>query len=202
MMETMIKEMRKEDIPGVVAVHLAGFEGFFLSVLGPAFLRELYFSLTEDLHGICLVAMEQDRVLGFVAGTSKSSGVYSRLLRQRLVRFCLAAVPAVLKQPAIVPRLINRIRSPHGEGAPTLSRGTLMSIAVHPSQQGKGIGQVLVRDFLERAAQAGCKEVDLTTDKEQNELVNHFYKQQGFRLERTFTTPEGRRMNQYLIELE
>ena len=114
-MESMIVEMRKDHINEVVQVHLAGFEEFFLSVLGPAFLRELYLSLLEDAEGICLVAIEGERVLGFVAGTSRSSGVYSRLLRQRFTRFCLAAVPAVLKQPAILPRLVNRLRGSPGE---------------------------------------------------------------------------------------
>lgn len=201
MMDFLIKEMSKADIPGVVEVHLAGFEGFFLSILGPAFLRELYASLIEDSNGISLVVMEEDQVTGFVAGTSRSSGVYSRLLRQRFIRFCLAAVPAVLKQPAILPRLIERIRGPQGGQISHPNRGTLMSIAVHPAQQGRGIGQGLVQSFLKKAALSGCKQVDLTTDKQQNESVNSFYRQQGFRLERTFTTPEGRSMNQYLIEL-
>lgn len=201
-MNYSIQSMDRRHVPDVVAVHLESFQGFFLSILGPAFLRELYLSLLGAADGICLAATDGDRVLGFVAGTSRSSGVYSRLLRQRLVRFCLAALPAVLKQPALVPRLINRLRDAHGEGSSTPGRGTLMSIAVSPAQQGKGLGQSLVQGFLERAALAGCREVDLTTDKEENDTVNHFYRQQGFRLERTFTTPEGRVMNQYLIELE
>lgn len=201
-MESMIVKMKKDHLQGVVEVHLAGFEGFFLSVLGPAFLRELYYSLLEAEDGICLAAVEGDQVLGFVAGTSRSSGVYSRLLRQRLVRFCLAAIPAVIQQPAILPRLINRLRGSSREQTAGPGRGTLMSIAVHPGMQGKGIGQALVKEFLQQAAQAGCKEVDLTTDKVGNESANHFYRGLGFELERTFTTPEGRVMNGYLIELE
>ena len=201
-MDYLIRTMEKRHIPEVVAVHLDSFQGFFLSILGPAFLRELYLSLLGAEDGICLAAITEERVLGFVAGTSRSSGVYSRLLRQRFVRFCLAAVPAVLKNPGMVPRLINRLRDSQGERSSAPGRGTLMSIAVLPEQQGKGIGQALVQGFLKQAALAGCKEVDLTTDQEENESVNHFYRKQGFRLEKTFTTLEERVMNLYLIELE
>jgi ribosomal protein S18 acetylase RimI-like enzyme len=201
MMDTLIKEMRREQIPGVVSVHLVSFEGFFLSFLGPAFLRELYTSLVEDPSGMCLVALEKDQVVGFVAGTSRSSGVYSRLLRQRFLRFGLAAVPAILKRPAILPRLMRSITGPDGGSAPDPDRGTLMSIAVLPSCQGKGVGQELVRAFLKQASREGLREVDLTTDKHDNEAANSFYEQIGFRKVRDFTTPEGRVMNQYLIEV-
>jgi ribosomal protein S18 acetylase RimI-like enzyme len=200
-METLIKEMEEGQISSVVAVHLESFQGFFLSFLGPAFLRELYSSMLEDKDGICLVALDHDKVVGFVAGTTRSSGVYSRLLRQRLIRFCAAAVPAVLKRPSILPRLFRGITDPHGEPASDLNRGTLMSIAVLPAEQGKGIGQKLVGAFLEKVSLEGIGQVDLTTDKENNEDANLFYRQLGFRMERTFTTREGRVMNQYLIDL-
>ncbi|RLC98294.1 MAG: GNAT family N-acetyltransferase, partial [Chloroflexota bacterium] len=73
--------------------------------------------------------------------------------------------------------------------------------AVLPAEQGKGIGQKLVHAFLKRASMQGARQVDLTTDLDDNEGTNLFYRQLGFRLERSFTTPEGREMNQYLIDL-
>ena len=76
-MEVLIKEMESGHIPDVIKVHLESFEGFFLSFLGPAFLRELYTSLIMDPFGNCLVAQNEDAVLGFAAGTTRSSGVYS-----------------------------------------------------------------------------------------------------------------------------
>ncbi len=54
-------------------------------------------------------------------------------------------------------------------------QGTLMSIAVLPSCQGKGIGTALVKAFLEEAYLRGLKRVVLTTDRSGNDAVNHFY---------------------------
>jgi ribosomal protein S18 acetylase RimI-like enzyme len=78
----------------------------------------------------------------------------------------------------------------------------LMSIAVLPETQGKGIGQALVRAFLDEAARRGLCQVDLTTDRDHNEATNCFYQNLGFTCERTFTTPEGRAMNEYVINLD
>jgi hypothetical protein len=44
--------------------------------------------------------------------------------------------------------------------------------------------------------------VCLTTDCSSNERVNRFYQQLGFRLGRTYVTPEGRAMNEYVMFLK
>ena len=76
-----------------------------------------------------------------------------------------------------------------------------MSIAVLPEMKGKGIGKLLVQAFLKAATSRGIKQVDLTTDSENNHLINNFYRCLGFVFERTFITPEGRKMNEYVIDL-
>ena len=70
-----------------------------------------------------------------------------------------------------------------------------------PELQGTGAGKKLVLAFLEEAKLRGCKRVFLTTDRDSNEVVNTFYTKLGFVLERHFVTPEGRRMNEYWINL-
>jgi ribosomal protein S18 acetylase RimI-like enzyme len=76
-----------------------------------------------------------------------------------------------------------------------------MSIAVNPDEQSRGVGKELVKGFLEEAKKRGLHQVDLTTDAIGNEAVNHFYQSLGFELERTYTTPDGRVMNEYLFNL-
>jgi hypothetical protein len=60
----------------------------------------------------------------------------------------------------------------------------------------------LVRAFLEEAIRRGLRAVNLTTDEENNEKVNHFYLKLGFSRSKSFQTPEGRRMYEYKILLE
>jgi GNAT superfamily N-acetyltransferase len=59
----------------------------------------------------------------------------------------------------------------------------------------------LVNAFLEEAAKRGLRQVDLTTDKLNNDSVNAFYLRLGFVCSRCFVTAEGREMNEYSIDL-
>jgi ribosomal protein S18 acetylase RimI-like enzyme len=195
-----IRRMATVDVSAVVQVHLNSFRGFFLTFLGPAFLRELYVATLADSSGIGFVAEDGKSMCGFVAGTAQPSGFYRRLLRRRWWRFALAAVLPVLKRPSIITRLLRAFSMPE-QAAQQEGRGTLMSIAVLPAAQGNGIGQALVRAFLEAADQRGLRQVDLTTDRDGNEATNRFYQNLGFVCERTFVTPEGRVMNEYVISL-
>ncbi|RJP52191.1 MAG: GNAT family N-acetyltransferase [Anaerolineaceae bacterium] len=195
-----IREMDINDVNAVVKVHLSSFQGFFLTFLGRQFLNELYTSVVADSTGIAFVCSEEARVLGFVAGTSQPAGFYGRLLHRRWWRFVLSSLTPILKNPLIIPRLLRAIRKPQ-DVSNQPDTGTLMSIAVTPEAQGRGLGLALVKAFLEEAADRGLKHVDLTTDKNNNDSVNQFYRCMGFRCSRTFVTPEGREMNKYMIKL-
>jgi len=195
----MVRLMKPSDVDAVVKVHTQAFHGFFLTFLGAAFLRELYSGLLLDASGIAYV-YDDGAVRGFVAGTDNSAGFYMRLLRQRWWRFGLASVGAILRRPSIIPRLLRAVRVPAQD---TLHerRGILMSIAVYPDFQGKHCGSCLVNAFLSAALQRNLAEVILTTDQDNNERANYFYQKLGFELARSFITPEGRRMNEYIIDL-
>jgi len=195
-----IRAMNVNDVNAVVKVHLSSFQGFFLTFLGRQFLSELYAGIVVDSTGIAFVYREEDRVLGFIAGTSQPAGFYSRLLNRRWWRFALASLMPILKNPLIIPRLLRAFRKPQ-DVSNQPDTGTLMSIAVTPEAQGRGLGQVLVKAFLEEAADRGLKHVDLTTDKNNNDSVNQFYQRMGFQCSRTFVTSEGREMNEYVIDL-
>lgn len=199
-MNPFIRTMEARDLPFIVRVHLASFRGFFLTFLGPAFLLELYSGILADPSGIAFVAQDDGQIVGFVAGASESAGLYSRLLRHRWWRFALVSLAPVLRNPRIVPRLLRAIKKPKLERAAG-NEGTLMSIAVLPEKQGRGIGQALVQAFLAEAIRRGLSKVNLTTDKVDNDAVNLFYQRLGFVCVRHFTTPEGRPMNEYEIAL-
>ena len=153
-----------------------------------------------DSSGIGFVIEGENGICGFVTGTAQPAGFYRRLLRRRWWRFALAAALPLLKRPAIIPRLLRAFSMPE-QATQQEGRGTLMSIAVLPEAQGKGIGQSLMQAFLAEAARRGLRQVDLTTDQDDNEATNRFYQNLGFVCERTFTTPEGRTMNEYVISL-
>ena len=198
--KSTIRPMTAADIDAVVEIHLRSFPSFFLTFLGPAFLRLLYDAMTHDPEGIVLV-YEWERVIqGFVAGVTHQSGFYRRLLQQRKWAFAWAAVGAVLRRPRIIARLWRALRRPE-ESTQAATEACLMSLAVLPETEGQGIGRRLVRAFCNELARHQIPTVSLTTDQIGNDRVNRFYLRLGFQVVRTFVTPEGRAMNEYVLSL-
>lgn len=200
MTEITLRQISLADVPECVCIHMQAFQGFFLTFLGEQFLRELYTAIASDPSGIGFVAGNSEGLLGFVVGTDQPPGLYRRLLRRRWWNFALASLGALIKRPGIFPRLLRAFTKP-AQKMEVRNCGTLMSIAVLPEAQGKRIGQILVTAFLCEAARRGLEYVNLTTDRLNNESVNKFYTRMGFKLLRDYVTPEGRLMNEYIIQL-
>ncbi len=187
------------DLDRIVTIHVIAFPGFFLTFLGPQFLKQLYKSIIDDKSGVFLVCEASSQVAGFVAGVDQPKGFYLRLLKKKWWRFAMAAFLPAMRNPSIIRRLL-RAFSKHNEIS-TLACASLMSIAVDPQMQGKGVGKALVDRFIQEVASRNLSYIQLTTDARDNESANRFYQNLGFLCTRTFTTPEGRAMNEYLLEL-
>ena len=197
----MIRRMENKDIKTIVSVHLSSFPGFFLSFLGPRFLTLYYSRICSAPEGIGFVYLNPDnKPAGFVAGTTNPRGFYSRLLKEDWLRFSIASLAAVWRKPSVVRRITRALFHPSQNPVGKEVAG-LFSIGVSPELQGTGAGKKLVQAFLEDARERGCKKVFLTTDRDDNDVVNAFYQRIGFTVERQYITPEGRRMNEYWIEL-
>ena len=145
-----VRQIATEDIPLVVAIHLESSHRFFLSFLGPEFLSHFYQAILKDPTGIAFIA-ERDRVgSGFVIGSTQPSGLYKRLLKKHLFGFIRTSLVGFIRKPSILPRLLRAFRLPNIQ-SPTQNCCLLMSIAVDPACQSKGVGKALVQAFLEEA---------------------------------------------------
>ena len=196
-----VRGMKIEDVREAVDVHLHSFPDFFLSSLGSRFLYWLYRGFIEHRGGVCLVALKGEQVVGVVAGSSDQGKFFKWLLRKHWFVLGLAAGMAIVRSPRIMARLLRITRSP-GDAKRSIVPAVLMSIAVLPVVQGGGVGQILVKAFLDEMTKRGATTVSLTTDRDNNSRVNSFYRRLGFRLHRELLTPEGRQMNEYVIESE
>lgn len=197
-----IAPLTPEDVGSVVQLHLRAFPNFFLSFLGPRFLREFYHSFLADPVGIAFVARNaQDGVVGAIVGPVDPRGFFGRLLRRRWWAFAVASLAAVMRRPSSAPRLARALLY-RGETPSGPVRALLSSLAVSPAAQGRGIGRALVQRWLDEARLRGARGCFLTTDAENNDSVNRFYASQGWKLESAYTTPDGRKMNRYIYDFE
>lgn len=193
-----VRPMIPADVPAVVDVHLRAFPGFFLSFLGPRFLREFYRSFLRDPRGVAFVAEETatSRILGVAAGPLSPDGFFRSLLARRWWAFFMASVGPLVRNPGILPRLARAV-SYRGEPPAGLKRALLSTIAVAPELQRRGIGLSLIGVWSEAVRAQGAPGCYLTTDAVSNDPVNRFYERAGWTRARTLETPEGRRMILY-----
>lgn len=197
----MYRNAVKQDIYEIVNIHLGSFQGFFMSLLGPKFLKLYYHKVLEYPDRIFLVKESEGRVVGFVSGFLNPALFYNQIRHERL-KWMLMILPHVLSHPRLIPRLIASYaqagRSSQQEDPDVCE---LSSIAVPPSLGGRGIGKGLVHAFIE-ATRGKARSVVLTTDADGNDNVNGFYRSLGFAYEGSYERSKGRRMNIYRIRLD
>ncbi|MGD0733409.1 MAG: GNAT family N-acetyltransferase [Terracidiphilus sp.] len=189
-------------VNGIVEVHLNAFEGFFLQSMGERFLKELYRGFMVEPSGICLAAIDENKVVGFVAGTTEPQKFFRRLLRKRWPAFVFSGAAALARHPLRVGMKFLSALFYRGESPPDLPNATLLSsIGVAPGGKGKGIGKLLMSAFCAEAEACGASTVFLATDRDGNDAVNQFYLSNGFTLHSTYLKGKSRQMNLYTRSL-
>jgi ribosomal protein S18 acetylase RimI-like enzyme len=195
-----IQPLASEHLDDVVRLHLDAFPSFFLCFLGPRFLREFYKSFIRDSQGLAYVAVAKGRrILGVVVGPLDPRDYFRRLVKRRWWAFGLASLGYVLRRPSDAPRVFRALYY-RGETPPGPVRALLSSLAVQPAAQGCGVGRMLALRWTQEARRRGAPGCYLTTDADDNDKVNAFYRALDWKLEHTYTTPEGRRMNRYVLD--
>ena len=130
-----ITAIKQKDLNAVAKVHMQSFPSFFLTFLGPAFLKEFYKSFIHDDQGIGFVAIENGRILGAIVGPFKPAGYFKRLLLRKWYAFCFACIGAVMRKPKVIKRLFRAVFY-RGEAPEGMQRALLSSIAVAPDVVG------------------------------------------------------------------
>jgi ribosomal protein S18 acetylase RimI-like enzyme len=137
------------DSTAAAGLHSMQIEGGFLSFLGPEFLRLLYRRIVRHPASFLVVAEEDRRVVGFVAGSTDVSGLYGSFVWHDGIRAAAACTPRLLRSWR---QAIETLR--HGAGQTGVG-AELLAIAVEPGWRGRGTGARLVEGFLTEAGRHG-----------------------------------------------
>ncbi len=180
----------------IVEIHMSTFTGFFLTFLGWGFLKTLYKGFMEHPSSGVIVALEDDKLVGFCAFSEDLCGFYEFLIRKKFLQFAWFAVGAFFRKPKVLFRLL-RAFTYSDESKREEAYVELSSIGVSPEVKNKGIGSKLVKKLCEITDKEKFEYIKLETDRDDNERANHFYQKNGFVLDHSYETPEGRGMNEY-----
>lgn len=190
-----VKEDRSA-VEAVVSIHLATFQGFFLTFMGRGFLRKMYLSYTQHTESDLYIAVENGTAIGFLACSKDMSGLYKFMLKKHLIGFAWYSAGALLRKPKVFLKLIRAFLKP-GEARREERYIELSSIGVYPAAKGRGVGSKLLETLKNAVDFSEFAYIALETDAINNEIANQFYAKNGFSCVRTFTTQEGRKMHEY-----
>ena len=181
----IIRSINRKDLSEVVRVHIAAFPGFYMTLMGESFLREYYYSVSKMPDGVVLGCFDDEssdgKLLGVCAEAVVSAGFNKRMLCKRFVPFSIQSFRLLFSNPgALLHFAKNLTKRPNSEISDPAQYGELLSIAVDPAIQGKGIGKALLAAIEEFLLKRGQHENSLTTDAVANDKTISFYRKNGY----------------------
>lgn len=192
--------MRPGDIDAVAQVHVASFgtATSFLASMGVPFLRHYFRAFLDDPQGCALVCRERQGgpVVGFVCGSESVANHYRVFLQRRALPSLPAIVGRAARDPAMAKAIAARVwrvarlmakrgvgSKPRSATAPATSAlppASLMTIGVDPAHRRRGIGELLVRAFMDELTRRGVEQVKLGV-RDENATARSLYERLGWR---------------------
>lgn len=179
----IFRSMRQADLEAVIDIHRASFRRFFLTRMGPHFLRYYYQTVLDFDASIALVACDaiSGETLGFAVGFRDPQGFYA-LFKKRRRKLLPVILLAIFRDPLLVSEVIRNTRRVETQSRHRVDAVELSSIAVRTHRD--GVGGLLVEAFADAACKGSTRSIILTTDADDNDAIRRFYEKHAFSLER------------------
>lgn len=185
-----VADLGIDDLSEIATVHVLAFPDSELTHLGHEAVRRNYLWQFEGPHDLVALGVRSDgRLVGFLFGgvfRGSTIGFVKRehwfLLGRVLRNPSMIVNSKSLSRIGLAVRLLGRrsrpARSENPDQVPVRSFGVL-SVAVDPSTQGTGVGQLLMAEAEARARAAGFASMHLTVHPDNDRAVR-FYEKGGW----------------------
>lgn len=194
----MIIPLNKSHSASVARLHIEGISTGFISSLGVGFVSALYEAIAEDDNSFGFVAIEGDKVLGFVAFTANLSKLYKSVLVKNGFRFFFILSGKLISLNTIK-KIWSNLFYPKKMKEMDLPDAELLSIAVAPEGRGKGIAGQLTQAGFNECAKRGIDKVKVLVAAD-NDAANKLYVKCGFEFE-TRIDSHGHISNIYIADV-
>lgn len=168
----------------IANLHTDLIHGGILPLLGPAFLATLYREIATSRWSSVHAAMQNDTVVGFIAGTLD---IWRCMAGFSITGYASLASRVIMRlwRPVIAWKVLDSFAYPFRKSSaadsapmPMKHRAELLAIAVSPQAQGTGVGKALVLAF-EETLRGKISQYSVTTNTVEAQS-NAFYSAMGF----------------------
>jgi len=199
-MEITIQPLRQSspELLGLVARLHHAVMPTLLSDLGIPFVERYYQAAAADPAAIGFVALLPDgrTPCGYVIGYPRPQRLMAQL-RSPFLWFVRQILRLLFTHPVVLVQLVVSAFSIQGQMGDDPSVIEVSFLGISPEARGAGLGERLMRVFLDACRQAGYRAVALSVEIE-NQAAVAMHKKVGFQIKKTFR--EGR-FNRYRMEI-
>jgi len=170
----------------IARLHIAEIHHGILSILGTTFLSLLYKSLSNAPQTGVWVAVEENVIVGFIAGSADVGKAYKSILLNKSLQLFIAAGMSLMSKHVLqkVPSIItyfSRSQQREADGQTNHSqKAELLAIAVSEKNQNQGIGKKLINKFETQLQEWNVHGYYRVTTNLAEKGSNAFYQAIGF----------------------
>jgi ribosomal protein S18 acetylase RimI-like enzyme len=148
--------------------------------MGIDFVTSLYDAIVKSKSSLGVVAVRNEKVIGFVAFTTNLNKLYKSIIRRKGLKFALILAGNVLSLRRIK-KIFETLSYPARIKKMNLPSAELLSIAVAPEERRKGLAGQLIEKGLRLYRKTGVDKVKVLIGAD-NKAGNKLYLKTGFEL--------------------
>ena len=164
----------------VAALHIQCISTGFISSMGIDFVTSLYDAIVKSKSSLGVVAVRNEKVIGFVSFTTNLNKLYKSIIRRKGLKFALLLAGNVLSLRRIK-KMFETLFYPARIKKMNLPPAELLSIAVAPEERRKGLAGQLIEKGLRLYRKTGVDKVKVLIGAD-NKAGNKLYLKTGFEL--------------------
>jgi len=174
------KDLQAAHAGQVAALHIQCISTGFISSMGIDFVTSLYDAIVKSKSSLGVVAVKNEKVIGFVAFTTNLNKLYKSIIRRKGLKFALLLAGNVLSLRRIK-KIFETLSYPARIKKMNLPSAELLSIAVAPEERRKGLAGQLIEKGLRLYRKTGVDKVKVLIGAD-NKAGNKLYLKSGFEL--------------------
>ena len=151
-----VEKVKDFQIENVACLHREYIKSGFLSSLGLPFLALMYRSMSNSNNAFCVVAKDNNQIIGFSSGATSVGAFYKDFLRRNFIKTSMILLPKIFNIQ-LVKKIFETLFYP-ARREQNLPRTELLSIVVDKNYRGKGIAQKLFEKIEEEFRSRNIKQ--------------------------------------------
>jgi ribosomal protein S18 acetylase RimI-like enzyme len=171
-------DLQAEYTGQVAALHVQCISTGFISSMGIDFVTYLYEAIVQSNSSFGVVAVRNEKVLGFAAFTTNINTLYKSIVWRKGLKFALILAGQICSLKR-VKKIFETLFYPTRIKNMDLPSAELLSIAVAPEEQRKGLAGQLIEKGFRHYRKIGVDKVKVLIGAD-NEAGNKLYLKSGF----------------------